>query len=194
MAATATFRRTCAESAQRPRGGPDGVPRILPREPFWLCQRPRLHMAGALHREFFRDILRETVGRCTSELPQLVIKLSARYPGQGVRNDSVLPFRFLSATVPIQYRVTDRIKAPVLLWRWDKGPPMLPQDPAAGSVWRLLEELYLDAADKPAASKYADLSETEKHSILLAFADAQAATSKRWATIAGDLRSIGLTG
>jgi hypothetical protein len=106
----------------------------------------------------------------------------------------VLPFRFLSATVPIPYRVTDRIKAPGLLWRWDKGPPMLPQDLAAGSVWRLLEELYLDAADKQAASKYADLSVTEKHSILLAFADAQAATSKRWATIAGDLRSIGLTG
>jgi hypothetical protein len=71
---------------------------------------------------------------------------------------------------------------------------MLPQDPVAGGVWRLLEELYLDAADKLAASKYAGLSETEKYSTLLAFADAQAATSKRWATIAGDMRSIGLAG
>jgi hypothetical protein len=71
---------------------------------------------------------------------------------------------------------------------------MLPQDPVAGSVWRLLEELYLDSADKQAVSKYAGLSETEKHSTLSAFADAQAAKSKRWAAIAGDLRSIGLAG
>jgi hypothetical protein len=75
-----------------------------------------------------------------------------------------------------------------------QGPTMLPQEPVADGVWRLLEELYLDAANQQITGKYAGLSESEKHATLLAFADTQAATSKRWAAIVGDLRSVGLAG
>jgi hypothetical protein len=71
---------------------------------------------------------------------------------------------------------------------------MVPQDPLASSVWRLLEELYLDAANEQATSKYAGLDQNDKHSTLLAFAQTQAAVSKRWAAIVGDLRSVGLAG
>ena len=71
---------------------------------------------------------------------------------------------------------------------------MLPQDPAASGVWRLLEELYLQTATKLSAAEYAKLSETEKHATLLAFADTQAAVSRRWAMIVEDLRVVGLAG
>jgi hypothetical protein len=71
---------------------------------------------------------------------------------------------------------------------------MLPQEPVADGVWRALEELYLDSANKQATSKYAGLTETDKHATLLAFAQTQAAVSKRWAAIVGDLRSVGLAG
>jgi hypothetical protein len=70
---------------------------------------------------------------------------------------------------------------------------MSPEDPAAGGVWRLLEELYLDTANKQTTDKYAGLNEAKKHATLLAFADAQAATSKRWAAIVWDLRSVGIS-
>jgi hypothetical protein len=69
---------------------------------------------------------------------------------------------------------------------------MSSDDPIASGVWRLLEELYLDAADKRTTGKYAGLGEAEKQKTLLAFADTQAAVSKRWATIVGDIRSVGL--
>jgi hypothetical protein len=69
---------------------------------------------------------------------------------------------------------------------------MSPEDPVASGVWRLLEELYLDSANKRTTDEYAKLSETEKQATLLAFADTQAAVSKRWAVIVGDLRSVGL--
>jgi hypothetical protein len=69
---------------------------------------------------------------------------------------------------------------------------MLPQDPFASGVWQLLEELYLDSANKRVASEYAGLSEAEKQTTLLAFANTQAAVSKRWAAIVVDLRSVGL--
>jgi hypothetical protein len=71
---------------------------------------------------------------------------------------------------------------------------MSPDDQNASGVWKLLEELYLDAANKQITGKYAGLSKAKKHATLLAFADAQATTSKRWATIVGDLRSMGLAG
>ena len=71
---------------------------------------------------------------------------------------------------------------------------MSPEDPVAGGVWRLLEELYLDTANEQTTGEYAGLSETEKHATLLAFADTQAARSKRWAEIVVDLRSAGLAG
>jgi hypothetical protein len=70
---------------------------------------------------------------------------------------------------------------------------MSPEDPVAGGVWRLLEELYLEAANKQTMDKYDGLSEAKKHATLLAFADAQAATSKRWAAIVWDLRSVGIS-
>jgi hypothetical protein len=68
---------------------------------------------------------------------------------------------------------------------------MLPQDPLASGVWRLLEELYLESASKRTDDEYAKLSEAEKQKTLLAFANAQVTVSKRWAAIVGDpLRPI----
>ena len=60
-------------------------------------------------------------------------------------------------------------------------------DPAAENVWRLLEELYQDAANQQAKAKYAGSSDAEKRAILVEFATRQAATSKRWAAILRDL-------
>jgi hypothetical protein len=62
------------------------------------------------------------------------------------------------------------------------------------SVWDLLEQLYLDCANKKSSDDYAKQSESEKQATLLAFADAQATLSKRWAAIVADLRIVGLAG
>jgi hypothetical protein len=71
---------------------------------------------------------------------------------------------------------------------------MSPEDPVAEGVWRLLEELYLDAASKLAAGKYTRLSETGKRASLILFAKRQAVTSKRWSRIIQDLLSVDLDG
>jgi hypothetical protein len=70
---------------------------------------------------------------------------------------------------------------------------MLLQTSIAGGVWRLLEELFLDAASKQAAGQYASLSETEKRTILRDFTKRQAVTSKkRWSHILQNLLSADL--
>jgi hypothetical protein len=69
---------------------------------------------------------------------------------------------------------------------------MLPQDPLASGVWRLLEELYLESASKRTDDEYSKLSEAEKQKTLLAFANAQVTVSKQWAAIVGDLQIIAL--
>jgi hypothetical protein len=69
---------------------------------------------------------------------------------------------------------------------------MLRQTSIAGGVWRLLEELYIDAASKQAAGQYASLSETEKRTILRDFTKRQAVTSKRWSHILQNLLSADL--
>lgn len=71
---------------------------------------------------------------------------------------------------------------------------MLPNDPRADNVWKLLEESYLDRAAKHARDEYARLAETDKRTALMGFANKQALTSKRWAGIVQDLRSAGLGG
>ena len=63
---------------------------------------------------------------------------------------------------------------------------MLVQDHAQ-TIWTLLEQLYLDAATKQPAEKYASLGEHDKRTVLKDFAKAQAVTSKRWAQILKDL-------
>jgi hypothetical protein len=62
------------------------------------------------------------------------------------------------------------------------------------SVWNLLEQLYLDAANKRAAGQYANLSETEKRTTLKDFTKRQAVTSKRWSSILQDILSADLDG
>ena len=69
---------------------------------------------------------------------------------------------------------------------------MLRQTSIAGGVWRLLEELYTDAASKQAADQYASLSETEKRTILRDFTKRQVVTSKRWSQILQNLLSADL--
>jgi hypothetical protein len=69
---------------------------------------------------------------------------------------------------------------------------MLLQTSVPSGVWRLLEELYLDAASKQGASQYANLSETEKRATLKDFTRWQAVTSKRWCQILQDLLSADL--
>jgi hypothetical protein len=69
---------------------------------------------------------------------------------------------------------------------------MLLQTSIAGGVWRLLEELYLDAASKQAAGQYASLSETEKRATLRDFTKRQATMSKRWSHILQNLLSADL--
>ncbi len=59
------------------------------------------------------------------------------------------------------------------------------------SVCDLLEQLYLDSANKKSSDDYAKQPECEKHTTLLAFANEQAALSKRWAAIVADLRLVG---
>jgi hypothetical protein len=71
---------------------------------------------------------------------------------------------------------------------------MIRQAHIPSSVWELLEQLYLDSTNKQGSDDYAKQSECEKHATLLAFADAQAAVSKRWAAIVEDLRVVGLAG
>jgi hypothetical protein len=62
------------------------------------------------------------------------------------------------------------------------------------SVWRLLEELYLDSADEKTTAEYASANEIAKRSILEDFARRQSATSKRWSQILQDLLSAELDG
>jgi hypothetical protein len=69
---------------------------------------------------------------------------------------------------------------------------MLIQEPVTTSVWKLLEELFLESANKQSTGKYAALSDADKRSALLEFANEQALISKRWAAIVQDLRSVGL--
>jgi hypothetical protein len=71
---------------------------------------------------------------------------------------------------------------------------MSPNDQSANGVWHLLEELYLDSTDSNGKANYTKLSDEERRTILLQFADSQAATSKRWAAIVADLRVMGLAG
>jgi hypothetical protein len=71
---------------------------------------------------------------------------------------------------------------------------LLQHHPVAHVVWRLLEDLYLDAANKQAAGEYACLSETDIRATLIGFAKRQAVTSKRWSGILQDLLSAGLNG
>jgi hypothetical protein len=71
---------------------------------------------------------------------------------------------------------------------------MLLQEPVAANVWKLLEEAYLDSGNKLGSAEYAALSDPNKRTALLEFANEQALISKRWAAIVQDLRSVGLTG
>jgi hypothetical protein len=71
---------------------------------------------------------------------------------------------------------------------------MSPHNQSTDGVWNLLEQLYLDSADSQGKANYTKLSDEERKTILLQFADAQAAVSKRWAEIVHDLRIIGLAG
>ena len=71
---------------------------------------------------------------------------------------------------------------------------MSPHNQSTDGVWNLLEQLYLDSADGKAKTNYARLSDEERKTTLLQFADSQAAVSKRWAEIVHDLRIIGLAG
>jgi hypothetical protein len=64
---------------------------------------------------------------------------------------------------------------------------MLLHHPSASSVWRLLEEIYLDSASKQAGNAYAGLSETDKRTALKDFTKRQAAISKRWSQILQNL-------
>jgi hypothetical protein len=68
---------------------------------------------------------------------------------------------------------------------------MLLQDPVADRVWRLLEEAYLDSGNQRPRERYGSLSEPDKRTALLEFANDQALISKRWASIDQDLRSVG---
>ncbi len=70
---------------------------------------------------------------------------------------------------------------------------MLLRDQAVSGVQQLLEELYLESASERTRREYANLSENEKQMALLDFAKKQATSSKRWAAIVQDLRSLGLT-
>lgn len=70
--------------------------------------------------------------------------------------------------------------------------PMLLQTSVPSGAWRLLEELYLDAANKQAADQYASLSETEKRATLKDFTKRQAVTSKRWSHILQNILSADL--
>jgi hypothetical protein len=69
---------------------------------------------------------------------------------------------------------------------------MLLQDPVADSkVRRLLEEAYFDSGNQRLRERYGFLSEPDKRTALLEFANEQALKSKRWAAIVQDLRSAG---
>ena len=69
---------------------------------------------------------------------------------------------------------------------------MMPKDPLASGVWRLLEELYLESASKRTDDEYSKLSEAEKQKTLLVFANTQVTVSKRWAEIVAELRIVAL--
>ena len=69
---------------------------------------------------------------------------------------------------------------------------MLLQGPVTSSVWRLLEELYLDSASESDVGEYASLSEIEKRAAVKDFARRQAVMSKRWSHILQNLLSADL--
>jgi hypothetical protein len=69
---------------------------------------------------------------------------------------------------------------------------MLPKAQIPSSVWDLLEQLYLGSANGQNGDGYASLTDDEKRAILRDFAKEQAAVSKRWAAIVGDLQIIAL--
>jgi hypothetical protein len=71
---------------------------------------------------------------------------------------------------------------------------MLQQEPGAASVWKLLEEAYLDSVGQRSGDRYRALSEPDKRTALMDFANDRALISKRWAAIVQDLRSVGLKG
>jgi hypothetical protein len=100
----------------------------------------------------------------------------------------------MSATVPTFDLLIGQIGVLRLPFLETGDFPMLPQDPLASGVWRLLEELYLLSASKRTDDEYSKLSEAEKQKTLLAFANAQVTVSKRWAAIVADVRSLGITG
>ena len=71
---------------------------------------------------------------------------------------------------------------------------MSPNDQSTSGVWNLLEQLYLDSAGGQGSTNFAGLTDEEKKTILVQFANEQAAVSKRWAAIIADLRLVGLAG
>jgi hypothetical protein len=62
------------------------------------------------------------------------------------------------------------------------------------SIWELLEQLYLDAANCQDSDSYAGLADDEKRTILKDFAQEQSVTSARWANITQNLLSAELDG
>jgi hypothetical protein len=69
---------------------------------------------------------------------------------------------------------------------------MLRHHPVASGVWRILEEIYLDAASEQVACDYASLSDADKRTALKEFTKRQAVTSKRWSQILQNLLSADL--
>jgi hypothetical protein len=69
---------------------------------------------------------------------------------------------------------------------------MLVQLQIANHIWRLLEDLYLDAANEQCAAKFASANEIDKRAILTGFAKRQACASKRWCQIVQNLLSADL--
>jgi hypothetical protein len=57
----------------------------------------------------------------------------------------------------------------------------------AESVWRMLEEIYLDSVIKARQVAYARSSDRDKRAILMEFARRRAITSKRWQQILREL-------
>jgi hypothetical protein len=70
---------------------------------------------------------------------------------------------------------------------------MLRHHPVASGVWRILEEIYLNAASEQVAHDYASMSDVDKRTALKEFTKRQAVTSKRWSQILQNLLSADLT-
>jgi hypothetical protein len=62
------------------------------------------------------------------------------------------------------------------------------------SIWELLEQLYLGAANCQDGDSYAGLADNEKRAILKDFAQEQSVKSARWANISQNLLSAELDG